>query len=113
MARFYANENFPLPAVEALRKLGHEVITTAEVGQSDKRIPDDEVLRFANAQKLTVLTLNRRDFIRLHRSNPDHAGIVVCTFNPDFIAFATRVHEAVSAYSTLDGQLVRVNRPAT
>ena len=28
MARFYANENFPQPVVEALRALGHEVAET-------------------------------------------------------------------------------------
>ena len=27
MARLYADENFPFPAVEALRRLGHDVLT--------------------------------------------------------------------------------------
>jgi hypothetical protein len=31
-ARLYSNENFPLPAVEALRQLGHDVLTTRDVG---------------------------------------------------------------------------------
>ena len=112
MARFYANENFRLPAVEALRKLGHEVITTSDVGQSGQRIADGEVLRFATARKLAVLTLNRRHFIRLHLGLPDHAGMVVCTFDPDFVALAKRVDEAATACATLDGQLIRVNRPS-
>jgi len=30
MAKFYANENFPLPVVEELRRLGHDVLTTYE-----------------------------------------------------------------------------------
>ena len=47
MARFYANENFPKPVVEALRAEGHEVLTTEEAGKSDQEIPDDEVLAFA------------------------------------------------------------------
>lgn len=34
MARFYANENFPLADVEELRRFGHEVLTTHEAGQS-------------------------------------------------------------------------------
>lgn len=33
MARLYSNENFPLPVVEALRALGHEVQTTRDVGK--------------------------------------------------------------------------------
>ena len=28
MAQIYADENFPLPAVEALRTLGHDVLTS-------------------------------------------------------------------------------------
>ena len=34
MARLYANENFPLPVVEELRRLGHEVLTTYEAGDA-------------------------------------------------------------------------------
>ena len=30
MAGCYANENFPLPVVEALRELGHNLLTTYE-----------------------------------------------------------------------------------
>jgi hypothetical protein len=44
-ARLYSNENFPLPVVEALRRLGYDILTTH----------------------------NRQDFIRLHRQNPKHA----------------------------------------
>jgi hypothetical protein len=32
MARFYSNENFPRRAVQALRELGHEVLTSLEAG---------------------------------------------------------------------------------
>ena len=34
MAALYANENLPLPAVEALRQLSHNVLTTAESGNA-------------------------------------------------------------------------------
>ena len=34
MASLYANENFPEQAVEALRALGHDVLTTADAGQA-------------------------------------------------------------------------------
>ena len=34
MARFYSNENFPLPVVEeGLRRLGHDVLTIQETGE--------------------------------------------------------------------------------
>jgi hypothetical protein len=59
-----------------------------------------------------VLTLNRRDFILLHKTQPNHAGIIVCTYDADFMGQAQRLHEAIEAELTLDGKLLRVNRPA-
>ena len=38
MARLYSNENFPLPVVEELRRLGHDVLTTHEAGESGKSV---------------------------------------------------------------------------
>jgi Domain of unknown function (DUF5615) len=111
MARCYANENFPLPAVEALRRLGHNVLTTADSGRARQAIPDADVLAFAMAEQRIVITLNRRHFIRLHHTTPAHAGMVVCTFDPDFVALAQRIHTALEAQPQMAGQLVRVNRP--
>ena len=70
MARFYANENFPLPVVEELRRLGH------------------------------------------HREQPNHSGVVVCTFDTEFVGLARRIHDAVGAEPGLSRKLIRVNRPA-
>lgn len=49
MARFYSNENFPLPVVEQLRKLGHDVLTSYEAGNANRSVPDREVLAFATS----------------------------------------------------------------
>ena len=114
MARLYSNENFPLPVVQELRNLGHDVLTVREAGKADQAIPDDEVLAFAAAESRVVLTLNRRDFIHLHAAQPNHGGIIVCTYDADFIGQqAQRIHEAIKVESTLEGQLFRVNRPQT
>ncbi len=43
MARLYANENFPLPVVEELRRLGHDVLTIHETGKSDQSMSDEKV----------------------------------------------------------------------
>ncbi|MCH8963229.1 MAG: DUF5615 family PIN-like protein, partial [Bacteroidetes bacterium] len=43
MARLYANENFPLPVVEELRRLGHHVLTIQETGKAEQAIPDEAV----------------------------------------------------------------------
>ncbi len=110
MAQLYANENFPLPVVEELRRLGHDVLTTHESGRAGSAIPDDEVLAFSVAEKRVLLTINQH-FIRLHRQKPDHAGIIVCTFDLNYTALAQRIHDALAAQQDMNGQLIRINRP--
>lgn len=110
MAQFYSNENFPLPVVEKLRELGHDVLTIQETGKADQALPDANVLEFATRENRAVLTLNRLHFIRLHRQQPNHAGIIVCTFDPNFAAQGERIHKAIADKELLAGQLIRVNR---
>ena len=112
MARLYANENFPRPVVERLRSFGHDVLTTDDVGQSGRRIPDEQVLKFAMDEARAVLTLNRTDFIRLHRHDSHHAGIIVCTtFDPEeFERQADLIHTAIAVEPSLDGKLLRMTR---
>lgn len=111
MSRLYANENFPLRVVEALRQLGHDVLTVREAGHDNQRIEDADVLTFAIDAGRAVLTLNRRDFIRLHRHHPDHRGVIVCTEDADVDGQAQRIHDAIAPHDSLDGLLLRVNRP--
>ena len=113
MARLYANENFPLPVVEELRRLGHEVVTIQETGKAEQRTPDENVLQLAAADERAVLTLNRKHFVRLHRKQPSHAGIIVCTVDPNFVRQAAGIHAAVEAIPDLHAQLIRINRPST
>lgn len=93
MANLYTDENFPLPVVELLRSFGHDVLTARQAGNANLRIPDEEVLAFAVSNARAVLTRNRRDFMRLHILQPDHAGIIVCTEDPDFERLATRINK--------------------
>lgn len=112
MARIYANENFPVEVIAFLRQLNHDVLTTHEAGKSNQRIPDEEVLSFAIAEQRAVLTFNRKDFFKLHRLNPAHRGIIVCTEDVEFEALAVRIHQAISLYGgDLDDRLIRINRP--
>ncbi len=112
MARLYSNENFPMPVVDELRRLGHDVLTIQETGNVGQSLPDKAILAFANAEGRALLTLNRKHFIQLHNSNPNHAGIIVCTFDPDFIGQARRINKAIESQPKLSEQLIRVNRPA-
>jgi predicted nuclease of predicted toxin-antitoxin system len=111
MARLYTNENFPIPVVEELRRWGHDVLTVQEAGNAGQAIPDEAVLAFAVAEDRALVTLNRKHFLRLHAQDSSHPGIVVCTFDPDFVRQALRIHEALGEQAELAGQVVRVNRP--
>lgn len=111
MARLYANENFPRRAVEALRALGHDVLTTQESGNAGQGIPDEDVLTFATTQQRIVITFNRKHFIKLHQQNSHHAGVIVCTVDADIQAFAARIDKALADNPQMAGLLVRVIRP--
>lgn len=109
MARFYTNENVELQIVEALRSLGHDVLTSLEAGNANRSIEDKDVLAFAVAQDRVLVTHNRLHFVRLHRHrNESHAGIVVCSVDLDYAEVAQRIHTAIEP--GIADQLVRVNR---
>lgn len=112
MARLYADEQYPYPVVELLRDLGHDVLTVQEADKANQRISDPDVLAFATSSKRAVITQNRKDFFRLHRIQPEHAGIIACTNDRDWEALANRIHIAITAESDLQGKLIRVVRPA-
>ena len=111
MAQLYADEDFPLPVVEALRQMGHNVLTAFESNQANQAIADADVLAFATNLNRALLTLNRRHFIGLHSANPQHTGLIVCRKDLDFGALAQRIDAAIRTLPQLDNQLLRVNRP--
>jgi len=108
----YADENFPLRVVEELRRLGNDVLTAFEDGKANQSITDLELLERATELGRTVLTLNRLDFKRLHLQFPNHAGIIICTEDPDRLGQAQRIAESVTNGGELSGQLLRVYRPS-
>ncbi len=91
MARLYADEQYPYPVVEFLRALGHDVLTVQEAGRANQGISDSDVLAFATSENHAVITQNRKDFLRLHRIQPDHAGIIACTNDMLRIAIANAI----------------------
>lgn len=113
MARLYADENLPLPVVEELRESGHDVLTIQEDGKANQSLPDEVVLSVAKEFNRAALTLNRRHFVRLHFESSLYSGIVSCTFDPDFKSLARRIHDVITNQSSLDGELIRVNRRAS
>ena len=112
MARFYSNENIAAQVVAALRRLGHDVLTSFDAGRANAAVPDVEVLAFATAEERILLSHNRRHFLALHRRRVEpHGGIVLCTFDGDFEGQAGRIHEAVAEAGDVRDRVIRVNRP--
>ncbi|MEZ4709940.1 MAG: DUF5615 family PIN-like protein [Caldilineaceae bacterium] len=111
MARLYADENFPQPVVDELRRIGHDVLTIQADGKSNQKYPDELVLRDATLYKRSVLTINRKDFRRLHLQMPGHGGIISCTYNPDFSELARCIDQAIVDLDSLAGRLILVYRP--
>jgi len=107
----YADENFPLRVIEELRRLGIDVLTAYEDGRANQSLTDHSVLSRAKELGRAILTLNRQDFKRLHIEVPDHAGIIICTEDPDRSGQAQRIVDSIAASGELQGRLIRVYRP--
>jgi len=108
MARFFADEDFSLPVVEGLRRLGHDVVTVSDIGRANQRWPDHAVFFYAVAQRRTLLTKNRRHFYKLYRDHPAHHGIIACSEDPDFEGVTRRINDAIASRSSLTGEFIRV-----
>jgi predicted nuclease of predicted toxin-antitoxin system len=78
--RLLADENFPRPAVVALREAGLDVQWIAE---TDPGAPDDEVLAICLATHRTLLTFDK-DFGELayRRDLPADCGIILFRITP-------------------------------
>jgi hypothetical protein len=107
----YADENFPLRVVEELRQLGQDVLTAFEDGRANQSLSDIDLLTRATDIGRALLTLNRIDFKRLHRQMPNHAGIIICTEDPDRLGQAQRIAASIAESRELRGRLIRVYRP--
>src|SRR5437870_10528159 len=103
MALLFSDENVPFALVQTLCRLGHDVLTALQAGRANQGIPDPDQLAYALSLSRAVLTNNRRHFHRLHRQFPSHAGIITFTDDQDLMALAQRVHDAITATSTLGG----------
>lgn len=117
MASLYSNENLSIDLVERIRECGYDVLTSYQAGQANQGIPDDEVLAYATANQLSVITFNRDDFVALHRSGINHAGIIICKDDRDYLGQAQALHIFLSTQvSSLQNRLIRVlrqNQPGT
>ncbi len=70
------------------------------------------MLAFAINDNRTVITLNRQDFIQLHKANCVHSGIIICTNDTDRDRMADRINAVIAEEELLQGKLIRVVRPS-
>jgi hypothetical protein len=111
MLRFYSNENFPLAMVKALEKYGYDVLTSYQAGQANKGIPDDKVLFYGTEQHRIVITLNRDDFIALHKQGLNHQGILICKDDRDYQGQVDFLHQYLSQdVKGLKNRLIRIQK---
>jgi predicted nuclease of predicted toxin-antitoxin system len=109
MLKFYSNENFPIEMVNLLRGRGYDVLTSYEAGQANQKIPDDEVLMYATKAGRIVITENRQDFINLHFTTSNHAGIVICKADRDYAGKVQVLHDFFTQdKQPMDNRLLRV-----
>jgi predicted nuclease of predicted toxin-antitoxin system len=111
MIKLYADENIPKSIITILRELGHNILTAQEAFKANQRIPDSEVLTYATQIHRAIITLNRNDFVNLHKVVEKHAGIIVCREDHKHPhQLAQRIHARILTYTSLDNQLIRVNK---
>jgi hypothetical protein len=106
----YADEDFPLPAVQELRRLGHDVVTAQQDGRT--ATPDPDVLARAHSLGRAIVTCNRRHYERLHRQGAAHSGILSASQDTNHPALAARIHAALAGLSP-GRWCLRVNRPSS
>ncbi len=111
MIRFYSNENLAIDLVEAIRDVGYDVLTSYDAQQANQGIPDDAVLRYATINHRCVLTFNRGDFLKLHRSQVAHGGIIACREERDYSVQVQILHEYLEAGNqNLENRLLRLQK---
>jgi len=72
---FLFDQDMPDDLGHVLRQLGHTVVMLREVLPTTT--PDSEVLAYAVAQGMILITCNRDDFVALAQSQAHHGIIVV------------------------------------
>jgi len=107
--RVLADENFPQPAVEALRKAGWDVCSIAEECPG---VSDEEVAALCAEQRRILLTFDK-DFGQLvfRRGLPAGSGVVLFRITPESPEEAADVALAlVASRSDLRGSFCVVTR---
>lgn len=111
-----ADEGVDRAVVERLRRDGHEVVYVAELSQS---IPDEEVLRQANARNALLITADRDFGDLVFRQRLVHSGVILLRLSglsnaarATLVAevFQERAAELLGAFSVISPGQVRIRQ---
>jgi Domain of unknown function (DUF5615) len=73
--RLFMDQHFPAPASRALVRHGVDVLTAQDAGRC--AVPDAHQLAFCLAEQRVIVSFDI-DFLALHQSGIEHAGIAWC-----------------------------------
>lgn len=106
MIRFHLDENVSSAISIGLRRLDIDVTTTPE--QSMLSVSDEEQLAFAVSQGRVIFTQDD-DFLTLHQSGVNHAGIAYCKQGTrtigeiiNYLSLMDKVFDAVDMQSRVE-----------
>jgi hypothetical protein len=74
--RYYFDQHYPGPVAQGLRQRGIDILTAQEAGRCGS--PDLDQLAFATAEERVMATFDT-DYLALHQSGVQHAGIAWCS----------------------------------
>ena len=112
MSKLYGDENISVETIQLLQEFGHDAVSAKDMGKANQNISDEEVIEYATIQDRAVVTHNRKDFFRLHRTNQQHAGIIACTYDDNQVRLAENIDRAIAKEGgDLRQKLIRVYRP--
>ena len=117
MIRLLADNAFPSPVIFELRHLGHDILGLEETGRLSRWSSDNEVLAVARDTGRVLLTLDHKSFTKsfTYQTFPHspHPGVIICTFDRNFVGLANRIHVVLLGRAGLDGQVIRIGRQRT
>jgi hypothetical protein len=113
ITRLFADVQIPIPIVHALRRHhGYDVLTVQQVegtSEPEQGLSDGTVLDIAVSHGRAVLTINGKDFRRLHfDANGNHKGIIICNETSEYRKRAKEIDTAIKDHSPLHGKLIYV-----
>lgn len=106
-----ADAMMPSQTVHKLRRLGYDVLTVQQyqgTSEPEHGLSDETVLEVATTLRRAVVTLNGKDYRRLHYNSRGHQGIIICDETSDLQLRAKEIDDLIKSESPLVGRLLYI-----